>query len=152
MGLRCQAVERRTVPCSLPTFHGWPVSKFDIVLSSTAHLRYICCPVCCKWIPESSLYHTCQIKADDVAETAAARSDGKPADFAIGEEDIVEQPRQRACVVATDENLGNHMCNLCQQRMRLEYIDNDDEDWVFMDRVEHEGRIVHELCRDVVFG
>jgi hypothetical protein len=93
----------------------------------------------------------CQIEGADVAVTAA-RSDDKSADFALREEDIVGIPKQRVCVVATDENSGNHMCNLCQQRMHLEYIDNDDEDWVFMDCVEHDGSIVHELCRDVVLG
>lgn len=63
-------------------------------------------------------------------------------------EDTEEQP---VYVVATEDNEHLSRCNLCKDRLRLEYI-QDIEEWVYTDCVEHEGVLVHQLCRDVLLS
>ena len=138
----CDVKLWRGVPYSFPAFHGWPVSGFDIVLSSTASLRYICCRACFKWVPESSLYHACTLISGTTLE---------PGDVAVAEEDSDEEPRQSSYVISTEENSESHNCGLCKDRMRLEFF-QDVEEWVFMDCVERDGIIMHEFCRNTVCG
>ena len=121
----CDVKLWRRLPCSFPAFHGWPVSGFDIVLSSTVSLRYICCRACYRWVSESPLYHTC------TSPLKLGLSD-----FAVAEEDMDEGPRQGVYVVSTEENSENQICGMYKTRMRLEYF-HDIEEWVFMDCVEY---------------
>ncbi|CAN0247721.1 unnamed protein product [Ectocarpus sp. 6 AP-2014] len=128
----------RGVPCSFPKFYGWPVSSFrndDLVLSSTCSLRYVWCGVCYKWFPELSRYHAC-------ATTQAPHHQQSD----VTEESDTEE--QSAYVVATEDNEHLSRCNLCTDRMRMNFR-QDIEEWVYMDCVEHEGVLVHKLCRDV---
>ncbi|CAM9555371.1 unnamed protein product [Ectocarpus sp. 8 AP-2014] len=115
----------RGVPCSFPRFYGWPVSPFrndDLVLSSnTCSLRYVWCGVCYKWFPELSRYHACVTEESDTEE-------------------------QSVYVVATEDNEHLSRCNLCTDRMRMDFR-QDINEWVYMDCVEHEGVLVHKLCK-----
>lgn len=138
----CDVKLWRDVPHSFPAFHGWPVSGFDIVLSSTSSLRYICCRACFKWVPESSIYHACTLIPGTILETG---------EVTVADEDSDEEPRQSSYVVSTEDNSESQTCSLCKCRMRLEFL-QDAEEWVFMDCVEHEGIPVHEFCRDTAYG
>lgn len=140
----CDVKIWRGVPCSFPAFHGWPVSRFrndDIVSSSTASLRYICCSVCYNWVPESSRYHKCRVihspKQDDskipVTEFESVQKEGPVQDCVY--------------VVAKDEY---NKCYLCNDRVLLQFLPGIEE-WVYMDCVEHEGVPVHSFCRDIAY-
>lgn len=174
----CDVKLWRDVPCSFPAFHGWPLSSLDIVQSSTASVRYICCGACYEWVPECSRYHNCLSKpaprtkpshahlisdTDVIAATAAASAtlttdstandttidyDNTPFSEDLG---LEENTKQSVYVVVTDDNEDAHICGICSQRMRLEFV-QDIEEWVFMDCVEHDRVPVHELCRDCVYG
>lgn len=141
----------RGVPCTFPAFHDWPPSlsfnddKDDLVLSSTASLRYVWCPACYTWIPENARHHACTAPSPAPAPAPATEDSGHWED---SEEESA--PKASVYVVATEENDDNHMCALCTQRMRLQFI-QDIEQWVFMDCVEHEGLTIHEFCRDAVY-
>ena len=129
----CDVKIWRGVPCSFPAFHGWPVSRFrddDIVLSSTASLRFISCSVCYNWIPESSRYHNCQVIHPPKKQEAK---------IVVTEGSVY--------VVAKDEY---KKCYLCNDRVLLQFLP-DIEEWVYMDCVEHEGVPVHKVCRDIAY-
>ena len=150
----CDVKLWRGVPCSFPFFYGWPVSRFlcddDIVLSSTATLRYICCRVCYKWVPESSPYHVCTtIPVPRRQESKIAIS----SDFNSIPEEEEDTTVDEKCVyvVSTEENSESHLCGVCTDRMHLEFL-HEIEEWAFMDCVEHEGFPMHKLCRDCVYG
>ena len=133
----------RGVPCSFPKFHGWPVSPFrddDLVLSSTCSLRYVWCGGCSNWLPELSRYHACGLRQ--------ARHHAEDAEDA---EDVEDAEREPVYVVATEDNEHLSRCNLCKDRLRLEYM-QDIEEWVYADCIEHEGVLVHKLCRDVLLS
>lgn len=66
-------------------------------------------------------------------------------------EDPEDPEQQPVYVVATEDNEHLSKCNLCKDRLRLEYI-QDIEEWVYTDCVEHGGVIVHKLCRDVLLS
>ena len=138
----CDVKLWRGVPYSFPAFHDWPVSAFDIVLSSTASLRYICCRTCFQWVPESSICHACTLIPDTTLE---------PGDVAVAEKDSDAEPPQSCYVVSTEDNSESQICGLCNDRMRLNFL-QDTEEWVFMDCVEHDGIPVHESCRNIVYG
>ena len=166
----CDVKLWRDVPCSFPAFHGWPLSSLDIVQSSTASVRYICCGACYEWVPTCSRYHNCLSKrshahlisdTDVTAATAATSAasaalttdstidyDNNPFSKDLG---VEENTKQSVYVVVTDDNEDADICSICSQRMRLEFI-QDIEEWVFMDCVERDGVPVHELCRDCVYG
>lgn len=146
----CDVKLWRGVPCSFPAFCGWPVSDFDIVLSSTASLRYISCRSCHKWIPESSSYHACSLPMGPDPE-APRRPLEPAADVAFLPPDDEKCERKRVYVISTEQNSDSHMCSLCTDRMHLQYL-HDVEEWAFMDCVEHEGLPIHAFCHDAVYG
>lgn len=155
----------RGVPCSFPALHGWPVSAFDVVQSSTASLRYIFCGACYQWVPEFTMHHSCLlstpshvdlIRATDnktATDTTDATDNATDNETATDDDNnsLDEKPRPSVYVVETDEHEDVHMCGICTQPMRLDFV-HDVEAWVFMDCVEHEGVPVHEICRDCVYG
>ncbi len=166
----CDVKLWRGVPCSFPAFHGWPAPMFDIVLSSTASLRYTCCPSCLRWVPETPWYHDCMKHVVSVPTTttttttrsvaAAITARTKTAELVnidtcgstlSNDSESEDGPRSPVYVISTEENYKNNRCNLCQDLFRLQFL-HDIEDWVFMDCVEHEGSLVHECCRDIVLG
>lgn len=153
----CDVKLWRGVPCSFPAFYGWPFSDFDIVLSSTASLRYVSCRLCHKWIPESSRYHACSqpMRPDPEAPRrpleAAADVVFLPPDDEEGRDDETPGEEKRVYVISTEQNSDSHMCSLCTDRMHLQYL-HDIEEWVFMDCVEHEGLPIHAFCHEAVFG
>ena len=141
----------RGVPCSFPAFHGWPVSAFDVVQSSTASLRYVCCGVCYQWVPEFTRNHSCLLsrpgRADLIRTTATDNETATDDDSSS----LDEKPRPRVYVVSTEENYETSLCGVCHDRMRLQFL-HDVEEWVFMDCVEHEGVPIHRLCHDCAYG
>lgn len=142
----------RGVPCSFPAFHGWTFSRFredDIVLSSTASVRYTVCSACYKWVPEFSRYHECTVThVPRPQESRVATADVFASVASEEEDDDVEG--QLVYVVATDENSESRRCSLCHDLMRLQFV-HDIEEWVFMDCVEHDGVVLHKFCRDVAY-
>lgn len=160
----CDVKLWRGVPCSFPAFHGWPAPMFDIVLSSTASLRYVACPSCLKWVPETPWYHDCTrhvvpvptttvttvAAVAAVAETNDTNIDTCDSTLSDDDPESEDRPRSPVYVISTEENYDKIRCDLCQDRFHLQFL-HDIEDWVFMDCVEHEGSLVHECCRDIVY-
>lgn len=151
----------RGVPCSFPALHGWPVSAFDVVQSSTASLRYICCGACYQWVPEFTRNHSCLlskpihvdlIRATD-NKTATDTTDATDNETATDDDNssLDEKPRPSVYVVSTEENFETSFCGICHDRMRLQFL-HDVEEWVFMDCVEHDGVPIHKFCHDCVHG
>ena len=153
----CDVKLRRGIPSSFPAFHGWPPSRFlcdqsmaadNLVLSSTASARFTCCPACYQWVPENSPHHVCAPTPTRCisAEPAEPAEPAGPEDS----EDPEEEP-ERVYVVSTEDNSESQRCNLCTERMSMEFF-QDIEEWVFMGCVEHEGVPVHKLCRLCAHG
>jgi len=100
-------------------------------------------------LPELSRYHACGLRqARHHAEDAEDAEDVEDAEDA---EDVEDAEREPVYVVATEDNEHLSRCNLCKDRLRLEYM-QDIEEWVYADCIEHEGVLVHKLCRDVLLS
>lgn len=145
----CDVKLWRGVPCSFPAFHGWTVSAFrygNVVLSSTATVRYVWCGAC-KWVPYCSRGHECTVtpvpQRQEFKIATASDSASVPEEVASMEECMY--------VIATEKFSDIYTCSLCTQRMRLEFL-QEIEEWVYMDCVEHEGVPIHKLCRDCVYN
>lgn len=160
----CKVSLSEGVPCSPPELLGWPERRSvagcpDIVLYSTAATRYICCHACHEWFPDTCHVHKCP--PPTIVETReeycvgdcdydyiySSDSDSKSKCASVSD----ETSEDRVYVISTDENYETLVCNVCNERMRLEYI-QDIEGWVFMDCVERGGVPIHELCRDCAYG
>lgn len=157
----------RGVPCSFPAFHGWPVSTFDIVQSSTASTRYVSCGECSTYCRSSSRCHTCfgtpppkpeqcdahltrDIGQTDTADVTGSVDSDNATASGISDDDDDDDDRQPVFfVVSTGDNGHIYTCYICHDRMRLDFLP-DAEEWVFMDCVEHEGVPVHKDCYDCV--
>lgn len=157
----CDVKLWRGVPCSFPAFHGWPPCPLlpsDIIQSSTASVRYICCDSCYEWVPEFTRDHSCLlskpghidlIRANDnktVTDTTNATDNDTATD-----DDNNSLDEKPVYVISTDENWQTGFCGLCHDRMRQEFL-HDLEEWVFMDCVEHDGVPIHKFCHDAVYG
>jgi len=139
----CDVKLWRGVPASFPAFHGWPVlDTRNTVLSSTASVRYICCHACHKWVSQSSPDHLCT-PGEGLVLTNAAVSETVTCPE--------PEPDRRVYVISTEDNSETQSCSICKDRMHLDFI-HDIEEWVFMDCVYHNGRIVHEFCRNTAFS
>ncbi|CAM9093794.1 unnamed protein product [Ectocarpus sp. 12 AP-2014] len=159
----CDVKLWKGVPCSFPAFHGWPSSSSvhhdnrDIVSSSTASTRYSWCHACYNWIPDNTRHHDCSAPGGITDRTAPASENCEESDSLDIPKDWVDSgedestPKPRAYVLVPDEDSDFLRCSLCNDRMRLDFL-HDIEQWVFMDCVEHDGTILHEICRDVVYN
>lgn len=146
----CDVKLWRGVPCSFPAFYGWPAPVLDVVRASTASLRYICCPTCYQWIPESWRFHAC-LSTPELEADANNDAHSYHSSASADNSDLNEKPNRSVYVKMTDENSDDLKCSLCFDRMRMDFL-HDIEEWVFADCVEHEGVVIHEFCRDAVYG
>ncbi|CAM9205357.1 unnamed protein product [Pylaiella littoralis] len=158
----CKVVLDRGVPVFPPDSHGWPVRRSgarrgDVVLCSTATVRYVCCHACHRWVPEGLQAHACtappSLEVGPLGPVGPVGPVGPDADAESSSSSSSSSSGARASVyvVSTEENFESLVCPVCSDRMRMQYM-LDVEDWVFMDCVEHDGVVMHEECRDCAFG
>lgn len=134
----CDVSVRSGIPYTFPLFHGWNESVKKRLFGSN---NFNMCVNCDEWISEIDLYtHNCS-------------KDFQNIDKIDIEENIVEETEEEdphPYVIATDENYESMRCNICQEVMKLNYL-QDIEEWVFIDCVEYDGSSIHKMCYDVFY-
>ena len=134
---------RLGIPNTFPLFHGWVESRKKIVFYSK---NFHNCIDCGEWVSEIDIdTHNCfKHFQENIIDEEIYESDS---------ESITTDPpeiEEEVYVIANDDNYENMRCDLCKELMKLKYI-HDLEEWVFMDCLDYEQKVIHKICHDVVY-
>jgi len=140
----CDVSLQSGIPNTFPLFHGWKESRRKIVFGSK---NFHTCFSCGEWVSDIDIdTHLCTKDYQDIEIIEPMEVEEENCFFEEDEE-IVEE--DLVYVITTDDNYEVQRCLLCQDLMKLEFLQEIDE-WVFMDCVEYENSVLHKFCHDVM--